>query len=65
MIAEMINAWWGARQILPIAADSAGAVGSSRAKELFVTLMHVIPAPLGLMVYGILLWNFPTKKFLK
>jgi hypothetical protein len=47
----------GAKEILPLAA--AGYVGASQAKEMIVTLAHVIPSPAVIVAMGVLLWHIP------
>jgi len=53
-LSEVANAWWGANQMLPIAAKQAGAVGAEPWQELTVKLCHV-PAALGLILSFVLL----------
>lgn len=53
-LSEMANAWWGTTQILPIAAEQAGATGGEPWQELVVKLTH-IGAGLGLLVAWTLL----------
>jgi (hydroxyamino)benzene mutase len=53
-LSEVANAWWGANQLLPIAAGQAGAHGGAPWQEAFVKLSH-IPAALGLILSLILL----------
>jgi hydroxylaminobenzene mutase len=53
-LSEAANAWWGASQMLPIAAKQAGATGAAPWQELVVKLCH-IPAALGLILSLILL----------
>lgn len=48
-LSEVANAWWGANQMLPVAAGQAGAAGSAPWQELAVKLCHV-PAALGLIL---------------
>jgi hydroxylaminobenzene mutase len=48
-LSEAANAWWGANQMLPIAAQQAGATGAADWQELVVKLCH-IPAALGLIL---------------
>jgi hypothetical protein len=48
-LSEVANAWWGANQMLPIAARQAGAMGAKPWQELVVKLGHV-PAALGFIV---------------
>ncbi len=48
-LSEVANAWWGANQMLPVAAGQAGASGAAPWQELVVKLCHV-PAALGLIL---------------
>lgn len=48
-LSEAANAWWGANQMLPIAARQAGATGAAAWQEAVVKLCHV-PAALGLIL---------------
>jgi hypothetical protein len=51
---EVGNAWWGANEVLPLAADQAGAKGGTAVQELTVTLAHVLSS-VGLIVAWVLL----------
>ena len=42
MLTEMADAWWGARNTLPIAAEQAGAAGAIVWQEAIVTVAHVV-----------------------
>jgi hydroxylaminobenzene mutase len=53
-LSEAANAWWGANQLLPIAAAQANARGGATWQELTVKLCH-IPAAIGLILSVILL----------
>jgi hydroxylaminobenzene mutase len=53
-LSELANAWWGANQMLPVAAGQAGATGAAPWQELVVKLCHV-PAAIGLIVSVLLL----------
>ena len=53
-LSEVANAWWGANQMLPVAAGLAGAAGAAPWQELVVKLCHV-PAALGLILSMLLL----------
>jgi hydroxylaminobenzene mutase len=60
-LSEAANAWWGANQMLPIAAGQAGAAGGAAWHELVVKLAH-IAAGLGLVVaWGLLIMGFLKK----
>ena len=48
-LSEAANAWWGANQMLPIAAKQAGAEGAAAWQEAVVKLCH-LPAALGLIL---------------
>ena len=48
-LSEAANAWWGANQMLPIAARQAGAAGAAAWQEAVVKLCHP-PAALGLIL---------------
>jgi hydroxylaminobenzene mutase len=48
-LSEAANAWWGANQMLPIAAKQAGAAGAAAWQEAVVKLCH-LPAALGLIL---------------
>ena len=48
-LSETANAWWGTTQMLPIAANQAGATGGAAWQELIVKLTH-IGAGLGLVI---------------
>ena len=53
-LSEVANAWWGTKQMLPIAAAQAGATGGAPWQELVVKLTH-IGAGLSLIVAWLLL----------
>jgi hydroxylaminobenzene mutase len=53
-LSEAANAWWGASQMLPVAAGQAGATGAAPWQEAAVKLCH-IPAALGLILSFLLL----------
>ena len=54
ILSQVANAWWGTNQMLPIAAQQAGASGGEPWQELIVKLAH-IAAGLGLLVAWTLL----------
>jgi hydroxylaminobenzene mutase len=54
LLSQAANAWWGTNQMLPIAAEQAGATGALPWQELVVKLAH-IAAGLGLLVAWTLL----------
>jgi (hydroxyamino)benzene mutase len=43
-LSEAANAWWGANQMLPLAAMQAGATGAAPWQELIVNLTHIAAA---------------------
>lgn len=54
ILSQVANAWWGTNQMLPIAAEQAGATGAEPWQELVVKLAH-IAAGIGLLVAWTLL----------
>ncbi len=62
-LSEMANAWWGTNQMLPIAAQQAGATGGLPWHELIIKLTHVA-AGFALVIAWILLmlgfWKRPA-----
>ena len=59
-LSEAANAWWGTTQMLPIAANQAGATGGAAWQELVVKLTH-IGAGLGLVAaWALLVAGFLT-----
>jgi hydroxylaminobenzene mutase len=55
MLTEMANAWWGTRNVLPIAAEQAGATGSGPWQEGIVTVAHVLGSVVLLVYWGTIL----------
>ena len=55
MLTEMANAWWGARNTLPIAAAQAGAAGAVVWQETVVTVAHVVGAVVLVVYWGVVL----------
>jgi hydroxylaminobenzene mutase len=55
MLTEMVNAWWGARKMLPIVAVQAGAVGAQPWQETSVTVAHLIGALVLIVYWGVIL----------
>jgi (hydroxyamino)benzene mutase len=55
MLTEMVNAWWGARNMLPIAAGQAGAVGAQPWQETSLTVAHLIGALVLIVYWGVIL----------
>lgn len=53
-VSEIANSWWGTTQVLPLAAQQAGATGGAAWQELVVKLAH-IGAGLALIVAWALL----------
>jgi hypothetical protein len=54
MLTEMTNGWWGARNMLPIAAGQAGATGAQPWQESAVALAHIIGALVLVAYWGVL-----------
>jgi len=60
-LSEAANSWWGTIQMLPIAANQAGATGGETWQELVVKLTH-IAAGVGLVfAWGLLVVGFLKK----
>jgi len=55
MLTEMANGWWGTRNMLPIAAQQAGAPGAAAWQEGIVTAAHLIGAVVLLVYRGTIL----------
>jgi (hydroxyamino)benzene mutase len=55
MLSEMANAWWGAKNMLPIAAGQAGATGAEGWQEGIVTGAHVLGAIVMIAYWGAIL----------
>jgi hypothetical protein len=55
MLTEMANAWWGTRQMLPIAAGQASAPGAAAWQEGLVTAAHVIGAVVLILYWATIL----------
>jgi hydroxylaminobenzene mutase len=55
VLTEMANAWWGTRNMLPIAAGQAGASGAAPWQENAVTLAHVVGALVLIAYWGVIL----------
>jgi (hydroxyamino)benzene mutase len=60
-LSEMANAWWGTRNMLPIAAGQAGASGAETWQESVVTIAHVIGALVLLAYWGVILLGLVRK----
>jgi hydroxylaminobenzene mutase len=60
-LSEAANAWWGTKQMLPIAAGQAGAAGGKPWQEMVVQLSHLV-AGVGLTAaWGLLIAGFLRK----
>jgi hydroxylaminobenzene mutase len=55
MLTEMANAWWGARNMLPIAAGQAGAGGAQPWQESTITVAHLLGALVLVVYWGVIL----------
>jgi hydroxylaminobenzene mutase len=55
MLSEMANGWWGARNMLPIAAAQAGASGAAGWQEGVVTVAHLVGAVVLIAYWGVIL----------
>jgi (hydroxyamino)benzene mutase len=61
VLSEMANAWWGARDMLPIAASQAGAGGAASWQESVVTVAHLLGALVLFVYWGIILVGLVRK----
>ena len=57
-LSQIANAWWGTREILPIAAQQAGAIGGTGWQEILLTLTHVSGGLAALVAWILLLRGF-------
>jgi hydroxylaminobenzene mutase len=57
---EVANAWWGTNQVLPLAAQQAGAMGGTMLQETIVKLSHI-----GAGLVLIIAWALLLKGLLK
>jgi hydroxylaminobenzene mutase len=55
LITEMLNAWWGTRNMLPIAAAQAGAPGAAPWQEGILGATHILGAVALLFYWGTIL----------
>lgn len=61
MLTEMANAWWGTRNMLPIAALQASAPGAAPWQEGMVTAAHLLGAVVLLIYWSTILRSLFTK----
>ncbi len=64
MLTEMANGWWGARNMLPIAAGQAGTAGAEAWQESTVMVAHLIGAVVLIVYWGVIvagLFRKPVK----
>ncbi len=54
-LSEMANAWWGTRNMLPIAAQQAGATGAAAWQEHAVSAAHMVAAIVLIAYWGTIL----------
>jgi hydroxylaminobenzene mutase len=55
---EIANAWWGTHEVLPIAAQQAGATGATAWQEAVVTLAHVAAGLVLIVAWALLIKGF-------
>jgi len=58
ILSEVANSWWGTIQILPIAANQAGATGGTPLQELIVKLAHIIAGVVLIVAWTLLIIGF-------
>lgn len=61
-LAQVANAWWGTREILPIAAAEAGASGAAPWQETLLTGTHVIGGIAVLVAWLLLVRGFVERR---
>lgn len=57
-LSQVANAWWGTKEILPIAAAQAGAAGGTGWQEATLTITHVVGGLAALVAWVLLLRGF-------
>ncbi len=57
-LSQVANAWWGTKEILPIAAAQAGVAGGTGWQEAILTLTHVVGGLAALLAWVLLLRGF-------
>jgi hydroxylaminobenzene mutase len=60
-LSEMANAWWGTRNMLPIAAQQAGASGGPAWQEHTVSAAHIVGAVVLIAYWGTILFGLCRK----
>lgn len=55
---EVANAWWGTHEVLPLAAQQAGATGAAAWQETVVTLAHVAAGLVLIIAWALLIKGF-------
>lgn len=58
ILSEVANSWWGTIQILPIAANQAGATGGTPLQEIIVKLAHIIAGVVLIVAWTLLIIGF-------
>jgi hydroxylaminobenzene mutase len=58
LLSQMANAWWGTNEILPIAAEQAGATGGLPWQELVLKATHVVAGIAVLVAWVLLVAGF-------
>ena len=60
-LSEVANAWWGTNQVLPIAAQQAGATGAAPWQELVVRVSHISAGLAFILSVSLLIIGFVRK----
>ncbi len=60
-LSEIANAWWGTNQVLPLAAQQAGAGGGAAWQELLVKLAHIVAGLALIVAWALLVAGFRKK----
>lgn len=57
-LSEVANSWWGAYQVLPIAAAQAGATGGEPWQDMLMKMTHVLGALMLIFAWGLAVVGF-------
>lgn len=58
LLSQVANAWWGTQEMLPIAAQQAGAHGAAPWQELVLTVTHALGGLAIVIAWGLLIAGF-------
>ena len=61
LLSQVANAWWGTKEVLPIAAQQAGASGGASWQELVMKLTHIAAGVALVVAWTLLIAGFVRK----